>query len=114
MNSIRELLFVCLVLCIGGGGLLVTLKLVEDWYRSPIKTFDLQAKLIAMDYKTGTYSRRHSSSERYITIWDCGKYGNVKSVGPLVFKHAKPQSTLIVEVDNTGTLEIVGIRKTNE
>ena len=36
-------------------------------------------------------------SEKYITVWDCGKYGRIVCEDEKVFRFAKPRSMLVVK-----------------
>lgn len=91
-----------------------------------LKHFEIEATLLNFNFKQSTqnthiapiinskggmstafYTTGHP--EKYLTIWDCGKYGRIISEDKTVFKYAQPKSILFVkELGNE--IRIVGIK----
>lgn len=93
---------------------------------SNLKSFEIEATLLNVNFKQSTqnthiapiinskggmstafYTTGHP--EKYLTVWDCGKYGRLISEDKTIFRYAQPKSILFVkELGNE--IRIVGIK----
>jgi hypothetical protein len=121
-------LFPFIVLSVGGSAIIFVVSLVfyEAYMWTLVPQFECPATLINDQYHPSTLqshmaptmgsSGRMSttfyttgSSESYITVWDCGKYGRLRSDNEKVYRWAQPESVLYLkQLDDD--VRIVGIK----
>lgn len=82
--------------------------LIGSSYIASTRETDLSPVFTGNGLGVGVVSSGHG--EEYITVWDCGQYGRLKSDDEELFKFAKEKSTLRLKEIN-GEVRIIGIEK---
>ena len=124
---INHALKILLVLAIVVIFTIITLLIVDEKRFAIAPTYEVKCTLLSQTYEPCSFYHGTapiltsngqmgiavtcgSTTEKTITVWDCGKFGRLPCKRKDVFKYAKDISILLIRSDGNRA-EIIGIRK---